>query len=195
MPRSVIQATNIIGNMEQTQIYKKTLIDAASRFDEIARDVSGLGGKLVGRYTVNTIAHKADLGKHIILKALGRESERNRQARRAEILEKKDGIDRMAIDLVHEILIERPDKKITLVELDEDGEVAGSDEYGIDCNGFNYWSDTDETHAIVTEVELVDGSIRVTVKPDYGCAQSDLYDYLLVDHVAFMDGVMKRVSE
>lgn len=193
--RSVIQGTNIIGNMEQQQIYKQTLINAANRFDEISRDVSGLGGKLVGVYQASCVAHKADLGKHIILKALGRESERNRQARRTEILEKKDDIDRMAIDLVHEVLIERPDKKITLVELDEDGEVAGSDEYGIDCSGFSYWSDTDETHAIVTEVKLVDGSIRVTVKPDYGCVQSDLYDYLLVDHVAFMEGVMKRVSE
>ena len=53
----------------------------------------------------------------------------------------------------------------------------------------------DFTHAIVTEVELVNGSIRVTVKPDYGCVQSDWYDYLLVDNVAFMNGVMNSVSK
>lgn len=194
MARSVIQRTNIIDNMEQVQIYRQTLINAADCFKEIARDISGLGGKLVGVYQANSIAHIADLEMHVILKALGEENERTRQAKRAAILKEKDGIEKMAIDLVRETLNERPDKKITLVELDEDEEVVGGDEYGIHCSGFCYWSDTDETHAIVTEVELVDGSIRVTIKPDYGCVQTDWYDYLLVDHVAFMDGVMKRVS-
>ena len=194
MARSVIQRTNIIDNMEQTQIYRQTLIDAADAFKEIARDISGLGGKLVSVYQANSVAHKADLEMHVILKALGKENKETRQAKRAAILKEKDDIERMAIDLVRETLNERPDKKITLVELDEDEEVVGGDEYGIHCSGFSYWSDTDETHAIVTEAELVDGSIRVTIKPDYGCVQTDWYDYLLVDHVAFMDGVMKRVS-
>lgn len=189
-----MEGTNIIDNMEQTQIYEQTLTDAADRFREIAKDVAGLGDKHVSVYTANTIAHKADLEMHLILKALGKENKTNRQAKRAAILKEKDDIERMAIDLVRETLNERPDKKITLVELDEDEEVVGSDEYGIHCSGFCYWSDTDETHAIVTEAELVDGSIRVTIKPDYGCVQTDWYDYLLVDHVAFMDGVMKRVS-
>jgi hypothetical protein len=181
--------------MEQAQIYEQTLINAADRVGEIAKDVAGLGDKHVSVYTANTIAHKADLEMHIILKALGKESESSHQARCAAILKEKDAIDKMAIDLVREILNERPDKKITLVELDDDEEVVDSDEYGIDYSGFSYWDDTDETHAIVTEVELVNGSIRVTVKPDYGCVQSDWYEYLLVDNVAFMNGIVDYVSK
>lgn len=189
-----MQRTNIIDNMEQTT-YEQVLINVADHLHEIAMDVSELGDKHVTTHQVISIAHKAESWKHDILKALGKENETNRQAKRAAILKEKDDIERMAIDLVRETLNERPDKKITLVELDEDEEVVGSDEYGIHCSGFCYWSDTDETHAIITEAELVDGSIRVTIKPDYGCVQTDWYDYLLVDHVAFMDGVMKRVSE
>ena len=178
--------------MEQTQNYEQTLINAADRFGEIAKDVAGLGDKHVSVYTANTIAHKADLEMHLILKALGKESENSHQARCVAILKEKDSINKMAIDLVREILNERTDKKITLVELDDDEEVWGSDEYGIDCSGFNYW---DDIHAIVTEVELVNGSIRVTVKPDYGCVQSDWYEYLLVDDVAFMNGIVNYVSK
>lgn len=189
--------------MEQTQKYEQTLINAADRFGEIAKDVAGLGDKHVSVYTANTIAHKTDLEMHLILKALGKESENSHQAwmqclleKCATILKEKDAIDKMAIDIVREILKGRPDHKITLVEYDEDEEPIGSEDNGIHCSGFNYWDDTDGTHAIVTEVELAEnGDIRVTVKPDYGSLQSDWYSYLLIDNVAFMDGIVNHVSK
>lgn len=197
-----MRQTNIIIMCKEQQ-YEQTLINAADRFREIAKDVAGLGGKHVSVYTASTIAHKADLEMHLILKALGKESENSHQAwmrslfeKCATIIKEKDAIDKMSIDLVREILKDRPDHKITLVELDEDEEVVGSDENGIDCSGFSYWDDTDETHAIVTEVELTDiGEIRVTIKPDYGCVQSDWYSYLLIDNVAFMNGIVNYVSK
>ena len=190
-----MRQTNIIIMCKEQQ-YEQTLINAADRFGEIAKDVAGLGDKHVSVYTANTIAHKADLEMHLILKALGKESESSHQARCAAILKEKDAIDKMAIDLVREILKDRPNHKITLVEFDEDEEVIGSDENGIHCSGFSYWDDTDETHAIVTEVELTDNDdIRVTVKPDYGCLQSDWYSYLLIDNVAFMNGIVNYVSK
>ena len=179
--------------MEQVQKYEQTLINAADRFGEIAKDIAGLGDKHVSVYTANTIAHKADLEKHLILKALGKESESSHQARCAAILNGKDVIDKMAIDLVVDILKAQPDHKITLVEYDEDEEPIGSEDNGIHCGGFNYWY---ETHAVVTEVELGEnGDIRVTVKPDYGSLQSDWYSYLLIDNVDFMCGIVNYVSK
>lgn len=182
--------------MGKEQQYEQTLINAADRFGEIAKDVAGLGDKHVSVYTANTIAHKADLEMHLILKTLGKESENSHQARCAAILKEKDIIDKMAIDLVVEILKNQPDRKITLVEYDEDEEPIGSEDNSIHCSGFSYWDDTDETHAIVTEVELAENDdIRVTVKPDYGCLQSDWYSYLLIDNVAFMNGIVNHVSK
>lgn len=190
-----MRQTNII-IMGKEQQYEQTLINAADRFGEIAKDVAGLGDKHVSVYTANTIAHKADLEMHLILKTLGKESENSHQARCAAILKEKDIIDKMAIDLVVEILKNQPDRKITLVEYDEDEEPIGSEDNSIHCSGFSYWDDTDETHAIVTEVELAENDdIRVTVKPDYGCLQSDWYSYLLIDNVAFMNGIVNHVSK
>ena len=66
--------------MTKEQQYELMLINAADRFGEIAKDVAGLGDKHVSVYTANTIAHKADLEMHLIIKELHKESETSHQA-------------------------------------------------------------------------------------------------------------------
>ena len=56
--------------MDKAQQYELMLINAAERFEEIAKNVARLGDKHVSEYTANTIAHKADLARHLILKTL-----------------------------------------------------------------------------------------------------------------------------
>lgn len=57
--------------MKKIDEYEQTLFETSIRLMEIAKDVSKLGGKYVSEYEANTIAHKADLGMHIILKEIG----------------------------------------------------------------------------------------------------------------------------
>ena len=66
--------------MTKAQQYELMLVNAAERFEEIAKNVARLGDKHVSEYTANTIAHKADLARHLILKELHKESETIHQA-------------------------------------------------------------------------------------------------------------------
>ena len=180
---------------EVVEDYIDTLKKAAERFGDIAKDVTALGGQQVHEFTTNTIAQRADNFKHIILQVL-KEHSCDFDSRCNEILKEKNDANDKAYKLIIDILKEQEDRRMDFAHLDDEGELMNGAEWGIHCSGFSYWQDTDETHAIVTSIELRDeDSLYVTIKPDYGSPQSDWYEYLLVENVPFVHSMVCYLND